>query len=62
MVHHYHEAFYGSWTISESGCLTYKSNNLPGNNVDTICVKTVDAELVKLIQQSSSSQSHQEEA
>jgi hypothetical protein len=33
---------YGSWTVSESGCLTYNSNNLPGNNVDTICVKTVD--------------------
>jgi gliding motility-associated-like protein len=33
---------YGSWSVSESGCLTYNSNNLPGNNVDTICVQTVD--------------------
>ncbi len=29
---------YGSYTVSETGCLVYTSNNLPGNNIDTICV------------------------
>lgn len=33
---------YGSYTVSETGCLVYTSNSLPGNNLDTICVVVND--------------------
>ena len=33
---------YGSYTVSETGCLVYTSNSLPGNNIDTICVVVND--------------------
>lgn len=29
---------YGSYTVSETGCLDYTSNDLPGSSIDTICV------------------------
>ena len=29
---------YGTYSVSETGCIIYTSNNLPGSNVDTICV------------------------
>ncbi len=33
---------YGSYTVSETGCLDYTSNSLPGNNIDTICLIVSD--------------------
>lgn len=33
---------YGTYTVSETGCLVYTSNSLPGTNVDTICVVVTD--------------------
>ncbi len=33
---------YGSFTVSETGCLVYTSNLIPGNSIDTICVVVTD--------------------
>ncbi len=33
---------YGSYTVSETGCLIYTSNFIPGTNIDTICVVVND--------------------
>ncbi|MFK7776147.1 MAG: gliding motility-associated C-terminal domain-containing protein [Saprospiraceae bacterium] len=33
---------YGSYSVSETGCLIYTSNSLPGSNIDTICVVVND--------------------
>ena len=36
------DATYGSYTVSETGCLIYTSNFIPGTNIDTICVVVND--------------------
>lgn len=36
------DGIYGTYIVSETGCLDYTSNSLPGNNIDTICVVVND--------------------
>lgn len=33
---------YGNYSVSETGCLIYTANGIPGNNIDTICVVVND--------------------
>lgn len=33
---------YGTYTVSETGCLVYNSGSIPGNNIDTICIVVND--------------------
>ena len=33
---------YGNYVVSETGCLTYTANDLPGSDVDTICIVVND--------------------
>ncbi|MFT6320925.1 MAG: putative repeat protein (TIGR01451 family), partial [Granulosicoccus sp.] len=33
---------YGTYSVSETGCLIYTSNSLPGSSIDTICVVVND--------------------
>jgi hypothetical protein len=35
-------SLYGNWVASNYGCLTYNSDSIPGNFLDTICVVTRD--------------------
>ncbi|MBK7137630.1 MAG: hypothetical protein IPH74_00820 [Bacteroidetes bacterium] len=35
-------SLYGNWIIDGDGCITYYSNDISGNEVDTICVVTID--------------------